>query len=109
MMRTVLVAAATAVAFSMSAAAQDIKLPPQLSWTAYDTGSSGFNMAVAIGQQFKKYGADMRVLAAGNDTARLAPLRAGRAVASAMGTGVFFAQEDSMSSAPAIGAPSPSA
>ncbi len=93
-MRSVLLAAtAAAVALSMPAFAQDIKLPAQLSWTAYDTGSSGFNMAVAIGQQFKKYGADVRVLAAGNDTARLAPLRAGRAAASAMGTGVFFAQE----------------
>lgn len=93
-MRSVLLAAtAAAVVLSMPAFAQDIKLPPQLSWTAYDTGSSGFNMAVAIGQQFKKYGADVRVLAAGNDTARLAPLRAGRAAASAMGTGVFFAQE----------------
>lgn len=76
-----------------SASAQDIKLPPQISWTAYDTGSSGFNMAVAIGQQAKKYGTDVRVLAAGNDTARLAPLRSGRAVASAMGTGVYYAQE----------------
>jgi hypothetical protein len=35
----------------------------------------------------------MRVLAAGNDVARLAPLKAGRARASAMGIGIFFAQE----------------
>ena len=62
--------------------------------TAYDTGSSGFNMAVAIGQVFKtKYSSDMRVLPAGNDVARLAPLKAGRALASAMGIGTYFAQE----------------
>jgi TRAP transporter TAXI family solute receptor len=40
-----------------------------------------------------KHGADVRVLPAGNDVARLAPVRAGRAQASAMGIGVYFAQE----------------
>jgi TRAP transporter TAXI family solute receptor len=40
-----------------------------------------------------KYGTDLRVLPAGNDVARLAPLRAGRAVSSAMGSGTYFAQE----------------
>jgi TRAP transporter TAXI family solute receptor len=73
--------------------AQDIKLPAQLSLTAYDTGTSGFNISVAVGQQFKKHGTDVRVLPAGNDTSRLAPLRSGRAVASAMGIGTYFAQE----------------
>jgi TRAP transporter TAXI family solute receptor len=76
------------------ALAQDIKLPATLTLTAYDTGSSGFNMAVAMGKAFKdKYGTDVRVLPAGNDVARLAPLRGGRAQASAMGIGVYFAQE----------------
>jgi len=73
--------------------AQEIKLPPQLSFTAYDTGTSGFNITVAVGQQFKKHGSDMRVLPAGNDTSRLAPLRGNRAVVSAMGIGSYFAQE----------------
>jgi TRAP transporter TAXI family solute receptor len=74
--------------------AQDAKLPPALSFTAYDTGSSGFNIAVAVGKMLKdKHGADVRVLPAGNDVARLAPLRAGRAQASAMGIGGYFAQE----------------
>jgi TRAP transporter TAXI family solute receptor len=88
--------AATALAaasIAMPATAQ-VKLPEQMSWTAYDTGSSGFNMAVAIGQVFKtKYGTDIRVLPAGNDVARLQPLKTGRATASAMGVGVYFAQE----------------
>ena len=75
-------------------AAQDVKLPPTLTLTAYDTGSSGFNIAVAIGKAFKdKHGTDVRVLPAGNDVARLAPLKGGRAQASAMGIGVYFAQE----------------
>ncbi|MBM3644817.1 MAG: TAXI family TRAP transporter solute-binding subunit [Alphaproteobacteria bacterium] len=68
--------------------------PREMTWTAYDTGSSGFNIAVAIGQAFKTgVGVDVRILPAGNDVARLSPLRAGRAVASAMGIGTYFAQE----------------
>jgi TRAP transporter TAXI family solute receptor len=74
--------------------AEDAKLPAALTLTAYDTGSSGFNIAVAVGKTLKdKHGSDVRVLPAGNDVARLAPLRANRAQASAMGIGVYFAQE----------------
>src|SRR5919109_5287618 len=77
-----------------SASAQDIKLPETMTFTAYDTGSSGFNIAVAVGKALKdKHGSDVRVLPAGNDVARLAPLRANRAQASAMGIGGYFAQE----------------
>jgi TRAP transporter TAXI family solute receptor len=74
--------------------AQDTKLPSTLSFTAYDTGSSGFNIAVAVCKMLKdKHGSDVRVLPAGNDVARLAPVRSGRAQASAMGIGSYFAQE----------------
>ncbi len=77
-----------------SVQAQDAKLPSALTLTAYDTGSSGFNIAVAVGKTLKdKQGSDVRVLPAGNDVARLAPLRANRAQASAMGIGSYFAQE----------------
>jgi len=70
------------------------QVPATQSWTAYDTGSSGFNIAVAVGQMMKtKSGSDVRVLPAGNDTARLNPLKAGRANISAMGIGSYFAQE----------------
>ena len=76
------------------AEAQTIKLPETLTLTAYDTGSSGFNIAVAVGKALKdKQGTDVRVLPAGNDVARLAPLKANRAQASAMGIGTYFAQE----------------
>lgn len=69
-------------------------IPKEMSWTAYDTGSSGFNIAVAIGQQFKKeLGSDVRILPSGNDTGRLAPVKANRAVISQMGIGTYFAQE----------------
>lgn len=94
-MKHALVAALVAAgAVSSQAQAQDIKLPSTLTMTAYDTGSSGFNMAVAVGKAFKdRQGSDLRVLPAGNDVARLAPLKAGRAQASAMGVGGYFAQE----------------
>jgi TRAP transporter TAXI family solute receptor len=76
------------------ALAEDVKLPPTMAVTAYDTGTAGFNIAVAVGKMMKdKYGTDVRVLPAGNDVARLAPLRANRAVVSAMGSGSYFAQE----------------
>jgi len=81
-------------ALTASAALAQVKLPPTITMTAYDTGTSGFNITVALGKMLKeKYGADTRVLPAGNDVARLQPLRAGRASISAMGVGVFFAQE----------------
>src|SRR3954454_7464541 len=77
-----------------SARADDVKLPPTMAMTAYDTGTAGFNITVGVGKMMKdKYGSDVRVLPAGNDVARLAPLRAKRAVSSAMGSGTYFAQE----------------
>lgn len=83
-----------ALALALAFAAHAQKLPSTLTFTAYDTGSSGFNIAVAVGKAFKdQHGTDLRVLPAGNDVARLAPLRGGRAQASAMGIGVYFAQE----------------
>ena len=66
---------------SPAAHAEDVKLPPTMTFTAYDTGTAGFNIAVAVGKMMKdKYGTDVRVLPAGNDVARLAPLRAGRGI-----------------------------
>jgi TRAP transporter TAXI family solute receptor len=81
-------------ALMVAPALAQVKLPSTLTATAYDTGTAGFNITVAIGKAIKdKYGTDMRVLPAGNDVARLQPLRTGRAVISGMGSGVYFAQE----------------
>lgn len=78
----------------LTGAAWAQQVPPSQSWTAYDTGSSGFNIAVAVGQMMKlKSSSDVRVLPAGNDTGRLTPLKTGRANISAMGIGSYFAQE----------------
>jgi TRAP transporter TAXI family solute receptor len=86
--------ALTGTAVAASAALAQVKLPPTVTMTAYDTGTSGFNITVAIGKMLKdKYGTDARVLPAGNDVARLQPLRLNRATISAMGAGVYFAQE----------------
>ncbi len=97
MIRRNIVLAAGAITASLiagAAAAQEVKLPPSLTMTAYDTGTSGFNIAVAVGKVMKeKHQSDLRVLPAGNDIARLAPLKAGRAQASAMGIGGYFAAE----------------
>ena len=92
---TIAAALAGSVLFGLpTVRAQNTGLPPTLTLTAYDTGSSGFNIAVAVGKALKdNHGSDVRVLPAGNDVARLAPLKAGRAQASAMGIGSYFAQE----------------
>ena len=86
--------ASMTLATAPAALAQDGKLPSTLTFTAYDTGTSGFNIAVAVGKVFKdQHNTDVRVLPAGNDVARLSPIRTGRAQVSAMGVGVYFAQE----------------
>lgn len=86
--------AGAVVALSLAAPLAAQTVPKEMSWTAYDTGSSGFNIAVAIGQQFKQaLGSDVRVLPSGNDTGRLSPVKANRAVISQMGIGTYFAQE----------------
>ncbi|MEQ6250030.1 TAXI family TRAP transporter solute-binding subunit [Sulfitobacter sp. HNIBRBA3233] len=77
------------------AMAQDIDLPKQLSWTAYDTGSAGYNQSVAIGAALQDAtGVNLRVLPGKNDVSRTEPLRQGRVQFSATGVGgSFMAQE----------------
>jgi TRAP transporter TAXI family solute receptor len=97
MLRRKMIAAAVATGAAIGlgpVSAQDIKLPGTLTMTAYDTGTSGFNITVAVGKVLKeKHKSDLRVLPAGNDIARLTPLKVGRAQASAMGIGGYFASE----------------
>jgi TRAP transporter TAXI family solute receptor len=97
MLNSVIKLAAVALAgtaLTAQGAVAQVKLPATITMTAYDTGTSGFNITVAIGKMLKdKYGSDTRVLPAGNDVARLQPLRVNRAAISAMGAGVYFAQE----------------
>ena len=80
---------------SGAAIAQDFELPGQMSWTAYDTGSAGYNQAVAIGAALQDAaGVNLRVLPGKNDISRTEPLRQGRVEFSATGVGgSFMAQE----------------
>jgi len=86
---------ALAVAVPASVSAQEVSLPDQISWTAYDLGSAGYNQAVAIGSAFKNaYGTNLRVLPGKNDIARSEPLRQGKVDFSATGIGgTYMAQE----------------
>ena len=62
-MKTIFAAVAAIGLFATSSTAQDIDLPKQLSWTAYDTGSAGYNQAVAIGAALQTAaGINLRVL-----------------------------------------------
>ena len=61
--KVLVLTAAAACALAVPTFAQEVKLPATLTLTAYDTGSSGFNIAVAVGKAFKdKHGTDVRVL-----------------------------------------------
>lgn len=82
-------------ALGASALAADIELPGQIAWTAYGTGSAGYNQSVAIGSALKSaLGVDLRVLPGKNDVARTEPLRQGKVQFSATGVGgSFMAQE----------------
>lgn len=96
-MRAAILVASTTFAFTASTAAQaaELKLPGQIAWTAYGTGSAGYNQSVAIGSALKnKLGVNLRVLAGKNDVARTEPLRQGKVQFSATGVGgSFMAQE----------------
>jgi uncharacterized protein len=84
-----------ALAIAIPAAAQDIKLPDTLAWTAYDVGSGGYNQAVAIGNALKnKAKVNLRVLPGKNDVSRNLPLREDKVHFSANGVGgSYLAQE----------------
>ncbi len=77
------------------AGAQELDLPKQLSWTAYDTGSAGYNQAVAIGAALQDAaGVNLRVLPGKNDVSRTEPLRQGRVDFSATGVGGSFMSQE---------------
>jgi len=93
--RTLLAIALIALPWlGQEAAAQDVKLPPTMAWTAYDVGSNGYNQAVAIGAALKnKYGANLRILPGKNDISRLLPLKEDKVQFSLNGVGSWIANE----------------
>lgn len=93
--RTLFASAATACLLAAPAMAGELNLPGQLAWTAYGTGSAGYNQSVAIGAALQDAaGVNLRVLPGKNDVARTEPLRQGKVHFSATGVGgSFMAQE----------------
>jgi TRAP transporter TAXI family solute receptor len=89
------IAALVAAAALAPAAQAQVKLPPTISWSAYDVGSGGYNQAVAIGNALKqKYNVSLRVLPGKNDVSRNLPIREGQVQFSANGVGgAYLAQE----------------
>jgi len=74
--------------------ASEVKLPATIAWSAYNTGTTGYNQAVAIGKALKdKYGVSLRVVPGKNDISRLTPLRKGRVQFVANGGATYFASE----------------
>ncbi|MGH1351014.1 MAG: TAXI family TRAP transporter solute-binding subunit [Methyloligellaceae bacterium] len=74
--------------------ADDVKLPKTVAWSAYNTGTTGYNQAVAIGKALKDaYGTSLRVIPGKNDISRLTPLRKGKVQFVANGGATYFASE----------------
>lgn len=93
MIRTAVMAAALLVAGA--AQASDVTLPGTMAWTAYGTGSAGYNQSVAIGAALKNSaGVNLRVLPGKNDVARTEPLRQGKVQFSATGVGGSFMSQE---------------
>lgn len=92
--RKLAAAAALGIVLAPAANAAEVKLPEQMAWTAYNTGSTGYNQAVAIGKALKdKYNVTLRVVPGKNDISRLTPVKAGKVPYSANGIATYFAQE----------------
>ncbi|MGD9867722.1 MAG: TAXI family TRAP transporter solute-binding subunit [Hyphomicrobiales bacterium] len=89
-----LVSALFLSAGAIGALAAEVKLPENMTWTAYDTGTTGYNQSVAIGKALKdKYNVTLRVVPGKNDVSRLTPVKAGKIEYSANGIATFFASE----------------
>lgn len=85
---------AVAMGTSYIARAGDIKMPKDISWTAYDSGSSGYAQSIGIGNMLKKkYDVDLRVIPGKNDVSRQTPLRVGQTKICACGIASYFSQE----------------
>jgi TRAP transporter TAXI family solute receptor len=91
----VLLAGLALVSLAMPAAGQSpFRMPRTLVWTAYDVGSAGYIQAASIGHAMgTRAGITVRVIPAGNDVSRQAPLASGRAQFGALGIASFLSQE----------------
>ncbi len=93
-MRFYLAATVAAMVAAGPAAAADVNLPSQISWSAYGTTSSGYAQSVGLGNMLKaKYDVDLRIIPGKNDVSRMLPLKAGQADLCACGIASYFGQE----------------
>ena len=93
-LRSFAAALIVAVATAGQLSAGEVKLPSTLAWSAYNTGTTGYNQSVAIGKALKdKYGVSLRVVPGKNDISRLTPLRTGKVQFVANGAATYFAAE----------------
>lgn len=77
--------------------AADVKLPSQINWTAYESGSSGYAQSIGIANMLKKYyGTDVRIIPGKNDVSRMTPLKVGQSQLCACGVASYFAQEGAL-------------
>ncbi len=94
MISSVSVASAMLLGAMNVASAADVKLPGTIAWSAYNTGTTGYNQSVAIGKALKdKYGVNLRVVPGKNDISRMAPLKNDKVQFVANGAGTYFASE----------------
>ena len=95
-LQTGAIAASVLAASAFAASAADVKLPKQISWTAYGTTSSGYAQSVGLGQMLKKvYGTGLRIIPGKNDVSRMVPLRGGQTPLCACGIAAYMAAEGS--------------
>lgn len=86
--------AAVAMFVGGSAIAEEVKLPSQMTLTAYGTSSAGYAQILAIGNALRdETGTSIRIIPGKNDVSRMIPLRDGIADYCGCSIAAYFAQE----------------
>lgn len=79
---------------AIPAAANDPQMPKELSWSAYEMGSSGYSQSAGLGRMLSStYGVNLRIIPGKNDVSRMIPLKIGQTQVCACGIAAYFAQE----------------
>ncbi|MCB1744633.1 MAG: TAXI family TRAP transporter solute-binding subunit, partial [Gammaproteobacteria bacterium] len=77
-------------------AADDVKLPRSMVWTAYDLGSAGYTEASGIANSLQThYPTRIRIIPSGTSIGRLLPMSTGRVKYAFLGNEAYFASEAS--------------
>ena len=74
--------------------ASDVQLPPQMTWSVYDVGSTGYAEASAIANEItNQYGTNIRMIPSGTSVGRMIPLKNGSAQIGRIGDEFIFSFE----------------